>query len=56
MKWCLYSRKCPWGNAFYPGYCALENENCKIDDDAWSMLDLDADIPLGNYEEDNENE
>lgn len=56
MKWCLYSRKCPWGNAFYPGYCALENENCKMDDDAWSMLDLDADIPLGNYVEDNKNE
>ena len=44
MKWCLYARRCLWGNACHPGYCAIEEDECKMDDEAWEMLDLDADL------------
>lgn len=30
MKWCLYARRCPWGNACHPGYCAIEEDGCVI--------------------------
>ena len=44
MKWCLYANRCSWGHIYEPNCCALENESCKMDDEAWEMLDLDADL------------
>ena len=51
MKWCLYARRCPWGNSYNPGYCAIEEDECKMDDEAWKMLDLDADLQRSDENE-----
>ena len=51
MKWCLYARRCPWGNACHPGYCTIEEDECKMDDEAWKMLDLDADLQRSDKNE-----
>ena len=51
MKWCLYARRCPWGNTCHPGYCAIEGDECKMDDEAWEMLDLDADLQRSDENE-----
>ena len=51
MKWCLYARRYPWGNTCHLGYCAIEEDECKMDDEAWEMLDLDADLQRSDENE-----
>lgn len=52
MKLCLYAKRCPWGNAYHSGYCALEEEEeCKMDDETLEMLDLDADLQRSDEDE-----
>ena len=35
----------------HPGYCAIEEDECKMDDETWKMLDLDADLQRSDENE-----